>query len=545
MEIMKKKITYITVLVALIGFFGITGTTFAGLAPTMSTTPTGTYADTTATLSGFYTDNGSPTSTWFQYSTNAGLVGAISTIPVLQPGPSGPYTKSITGLTPGTWYYYRAVGQNMYGTTYATSIYSFKTTGGYIPACTIDSFTASPTTVTSGNSSILSWNTTNCSSVTISGIAGAFGADGSTTTPTLTSTTTYVLTATGDITDTQSLTVTVTPVISTCSIDSYYASPTNVTSGNSSTLYWNTTNCTTVSISGGNIGGTYSLDGSVNSGSLYNTTSYTLTASGSNTVSSTVSVTVDTIIQNQTCSITSFYASPSVVTAGMGTTLYWNTNGCNSVTLSGGNLYGNYSTNGSTYVSNINSATTFTITAYGTNTQTLNVYVSINYPYPNNPQQYNYACSDGIDNDGDGKIDMADVGCSSTYDSDEYNYVTPVIYNNPVTYSYACSDGIDNDGDGRVDMNDSGCYATTDTSEYNLVIGTTISNTLGTGNINAQNSAAPYGTYNRSSLAGLALFSGTFLPNSLLAWLIIILIIMGIVLISRKMSRNNNHYSNH
>lgn len=544
MEIMKNKIIYIAVFVALAGFFAHASTTFAGMAPTMSTTPTALYTSTTATLSGFFTDNGSPTSTWFQYSTSATLIGATSTIPVAQYVSSGPYTKGITGLTPDTWYYYRAVGQNAYGTSYATSIYSFKTTGGYIPACTIDSFTASPSTIASGSNSTLSWTSTDCSTVTISGIAGSFSGDNSTTTPTLTSTTTYTLTAVGATTDTQSVTVTVTPVVLTCTIDSYYASPSTINSGYSSVLYWNTSNCTSVSISGGNIGGTYSVDGSVNTGALSNTTSYTLTASGSNTTSSTVTVTVSGIIQNQTCSITSFYASPSIVNTGGGTTLYWNTSGCNSVTLYGGNLYGgNYSTNGSTYAGNINSATTFTLTAYGPNTQTSNVFVSINYLYPN--PQYYYACSDGVDNDADGKIDINDAGCSSSYDSDEYNYVVPVIYNPGNTYSYACSDGIDNDGDGKTDMNDSGCYATTDTSEYNLVIGNTISNTLGTGNINAQNSTAPYGTYNRSSLAGLALFSGGFLPSSLLAWLIIILLIMGIILISRKMSARNNPNSNY
>lgn len=542
MEIMKNKILYIGILIATVGFFANSPVTLAGSAPTMSTTPTTLYTSTTATLSGFFTDNGSPTSTWFQYSTSATLIGATSTIPVAQYVSSGPYTKGITGLTPDTWYYYRAVGQNAYGTSYATSIYSFKTTGGYIPACTIDSFTASPSTIASGSNSTLSWTSTDCSTVTISGIAGSFSGDSSTTTPTLTSTTTYTLTAVGATTDTQSVTVTVTPIVLTCTIDSYYASPSTINNGYNSVLYWNTSNCTSVSISGGNIGGTYSVDGSVNTGALSNTTSYTLTASGSNTASSTVTVTVNGIIINPTCSITSFYASPSVVFTGSGTTLYWNTNGCTSVTLSGGNLYGGYySTNGSTYVSNINYGTTFTITAYGTNTQTLNTYVSVNTPDPINP-----ACMDGKDNDGDGKIDMADSGCSSSYDTDEYNYIPP--YDPGPQYSYACSDGVDNDGDGKTDMNDSGCYATSDTSEYNLVIGNTIKDTFGSGNISAQNSTAPYGSYNRSSLAGLALFSGTFLPNSLLAWLIIILLIMSIVLISRRMSRNNNShpsYSNH
>ena len=52
---MKNKIIYIAGLVAIIGFFGHASTTFAGAAPTMSTTPTATYTDTTATLSGLPT----------------------------------------------------------------------------------------------------------------------------------------------------------------------------------------------------------------------------------------------------------------------------------------------------------------------------------------------------------------------------------------------------------------------------------------------------------------------------------------------------------
>lgn len=63
-------------------------------------------------------------------------------------------------------------------------------------------------------------------------------------------------------------------------------------------------------------------------------------------------------------------------------------------------------------------------------------------------------CSDGIDNDGDGRIDLADYGCTGgAGDTSE----SP----NP-----QCSDGIDNDGDGRVDLADSGCSDALDNNEY-------------------------------------------------------------------------------
>ena len=63
-------------------------------------------------------------------------------------------------------------------------------------------------------------------------------------------------------------------------------------------------------------------------------------------------------------------------------------------------------------------------------------------------------CGDGVDNDGDGKIDFpADPGCSSATDDNE-------------TDPPACSDGIDNDGDGKIDFPaDPGCSSAADTDE--------------------------------------------------------------------------------
>jgi hypothetical protein len=63
------------------------------------------------------------------------------------------------------------------------------------------------------------------------------------------------------------------------------------------------------------------------------------------------------------------------------------------------------------------------------------------------------ACSDGVDNDGDALIDMADFGCSNPDDAREYP--------NP-----RCSDGIDNDGDTFIDFPaDPECASETDNRE--------------------------------------------------------------------------------
>lgn len=60
-------------------------------------------------------------------------------------------------------------------------------------------------------------------------------------------------------------------------------------------------------------------------------------------------------------------------------------------------------------------------------------------------------CSDGIDNDGDGRIDSADSGCSSPGDTKEG--------------APECSDGVDNDRDGSTDLSDLGCYSGEDRDE--------------------------------------------------------------------------------
>lgn len=68
------------------------------------------------------------------------------------------------------------------------------------------------------------------------------------------------------------------------------------------------------------------------------------------------------------------------------------------------------------------------------------------------------ACSDTVDNDGDGLIDFpADPGCTDANDTSEANSA-------PVAQ---CDDGIDNDGDGLVDNADPGCSSASDNDETN------------------------------------------------------------------------------
>ncbi|MGH2941672.1 MAG: hypothetical protein ACRDLN_02690 [Solirubrobacteraceae bacterium] len=83
-------------------------------------------------------------------------------------------------------------------------------------------------------------------------------------------------------------------------------------------------------------------------------------------------------------------------------------------------------------------------------------------------------CTDGKDNDGDGKVDGADPGCHSDNDPNNPNSLVPTDNDEtdaaPTGPSSGppsdgedgkteCSDGRDNDGDGKVDAKDPGCHS--------------------------------------------------------------------------------------
>jgi hypothetical protein len=61
-----------------------------------------------------------------------------------------------------------------------------------------------------------------------------------------------------------------------------------------------------------------------------------------------------------------------------------------------------------------------------------------------NPGSLPGACSDGLDNDGDGLVDLADAGCRNA----GWNIENP-----------GCNDGVNNDSDGLVDLADPQCTA--------------------------------------------------------------------------------------
>jgi len=125
---------------------------------------------------------------------------------------------------------------------------------------TIESFSASPETITSGKSSTLSWNVKNATSIMIAPDIGTVSATGSKEVKP-SALITYVLTATNaDGTSYGQATIQVSPSrITTVSpkpelvaplpiIESFSASPETITPGGSSTLNWNVKNATSIMI---------------------------------------------------------------------------------------------------------------------------------------------------------------------------------------------------------------------------------------------------------------------------------------------------------
>jgi PKD repeat protein len=273
----------------------------------------------------------------------------------------------------GCYYVALVLEENVSGTWTERDFGQFSRSFDIGNAC-ITSFTASPSTVSSGGSSTLSWSTTGASvtSVIIDNGVGSKPANGSATVNP-TSTTTYTLSAyttANSSPPTAQVTVTVGQPAPTAT---FSAAPTSITTGQSSTLSWTSANATSITIDNGV--GSQPLSGST-SVSPASTITYTLTATGpGGTTTKTATVTVSNPPPTAT-----FSASPTTINAGQSSTLTWTTT--NATTVSIDNGVGSKPVNGSTSVSP-SGTTTYTLTATGpggpiTKTAT----VTVNQPPP-------------------------------------------------------------------------------------------------------------------------------------------------------------------
>ena len=153
-------------------------------------------------------------------------------------------------VTPSSTRTYTLTVTGEAGTTPATDSVRITVIDTTLDPPTVDSFSASPSTIDEGDSSTLSWTTTGATSVSIDeGVGSNLAVDGNVSVSP-TETTTYTITATNDDgTDTDTTTVTVDPVGSAPTIDSFSVSPSTIDLGDSVTISWQTTDATSVRVS--------------------------------------------------------------------------------------------------------------------------------------------------------------------------------------------------------------------------------------------------------------------------------------------------------
>jgi Phosphoesterase family len=255
-----------------------------------------------------------------------------------------PATGSVK-VTPTATTTYTATASGPGGTA-ATSTVVTVTTSGPKPAIT---FSAQPNIVLPGTVTVLSWTTSNATSVTITGL-GAFPPSG-TVQVSPTSTATYTATAMGPGGTTPSST-TVTVSQNAPPVISLNAQPNDIASGGTAVLSWTTSNATSVNIPGL---GAFPANGSTKVNPT-STTIYTATASGpGGTAQSSTTVTVSP------APTISFKAQPNTIAKGGTSVLSWTTTNATSVNIPG---VGSFPANGSTNVTP-GATTTYTATATG------------------------------------------------------------------------------------------------------------------------------------------------------------------------------------
>ena len=313
-----------------------------------------------ATLTGTVYPNGSPTEAWFDWG------------PTIPPAyhtarrtfySTSSYSDIITGLTPSTRYFYRAMAQN------AGGLATGDTKDFYTPACPVPNPTvniyANPSSIQYGGNSTLSWTSTNATSCSASWTTSTATSGSKVVYPTKTITYSIVCTGPGgDASD--SVTITVSPILQP-SVN-LEANPINIKSGESSTLFWNSSNAISCSTSG--------------SKTIYptSTTTYSITcngASGSTPASDSVTVKVEPQILKPTVQLT---ADDTSLDYGGSTYIRWTSvyaTSCNGTGGSNG-WSGPKNTTGSFYTGALNSTKTYNITCIN-NTGSANDSVTVNH----------------------------------------------------------------------------------------------------------------------------------------------------------------------
>ena len=289
----------------------------------------------------------------------------------IDPGISAAASIGAEKVSPVSTTTYVLTASNKAGSTRSTALLTVAGTGGIpqTPASgqpVIVSFSASPSSINPGSSSVLSWTTSNATGARISGV-GNVGTSG-TTSVNPTSTTTYILEATNASSSVSAATVIVVAGATTSlpTVLSFTASPSSVTLGGSTLLSWSVANASSVSLQGygpvqasGSLTiypsstGTITFELTAQNAAGYSNASTAIMVSSSNNTPPTGSRPVAAL----------YISSPSIASGGSAT-LIWVTSGASSIAIDNGvkSLVGISGASGSVSVSP-SFTTTYTLTA--------------------------------------------------------------------------------------------------------------------------------------------------------------------------------------
>ncbi len=366
-----------------------------------------------ATINGHFSTSGSdPVSTKFLWGKSSSSL-IYSTTFVEQSSNHDDFSVNITGLTPSTLYYYKAIAKSSGGTNSTAQVKSFTTDPAPLP-CNLNYFKSD---ATDGKANVwdvvnLYWSQTNCTTLALSASDGSFSntpVTGKTSidSTALTGTTSFVLTGTDAYGNMSQLHLTITidknPNIP-CNINSFtvnYSSFIQLYNGSFATIRWDTSSgCNNITISGNN-GTNYTNLTNASSrqfGPFNTNVKYTLTAYdfAGNFQQKELAVNVygnnDNNNDNSNdCTITSFVPSSSSINSGDTVNLSWSTTGsCTNVSIFGTSNSIPYSynlpPNGSIKSNALFGTMTFNITANG-NTSATYTPITVNViggPYPYN-----------------------------------------------------------------------------------------------------------------------------------------------------------------
>jgi uncharacterized cupredoxin-like copper-binding protein len=222
----------------------------------------------------------------------------------------------------------------------------------------VKSFTADPAAITAGQSTNLKWDISGATSVSIDPGIGAVSTTSGSQAVSPTANTSYTLKATNSA---GSVTATVAVAVAAAGppkINSFIATPINITPGGSSTLTWDVTGATSFSVEPG-FGTVTAQKQLVSPGA---TTTYTLTAT--NGSGSTTATAIVTVTSTGMPVISSFTATPTTVTAGGSATLTWSITGATSASING---VGTVSATSGTATVTPSGETTYTLSATNVN----------------------------------------------------------------------------------------------------------------------------------------------------------------------------------